>query len=146
MNLWRLAIGAVLILHGLGHALGVLSLAVARRMPGGLASQSDRYQCTSTCLFTNLGNLFTRARVPRDEQSRLVVGGVTLESLDLIAPIRPFTGAAFTPFHYARRLGTTLHFDPRMLSTDQAVELLRDYVESVEASAGVCDRGLRDAA
>lgn len=27
MNLWRLAIGAVLILHGLGHALGVLALA-----------------------------------------------------------------------------------------------------------------------
>ncbi len=113
----------------------ILSLWLARRLPGGLAGQSDRYRCTATCLFTNLGNLFARTPVPRDEQKKLVVGGLVLESLDLIAPIRPFTGAAFTPFHYAKCLGTTLHYDPRMFSADQAAELLRDYVECVEASA-----------
>jgi len=113
----------------------ILSLWLARRMPGGLAGQSDRYRCTATCLFTNLGNLFARTAVPRDEQKKAVVGGLVLESLDLIAPIRPFTGAAFTPFHYARCLGTTIHYDPRMFSADRAAELLRDYVDYVEASA-----------
>jgi hypothetical protein len=120
------------------HELGltfVLSLALARRFPGGLKRQGDRYRCTATCLFTNLGNLFTRTPVPRDKSRRLVVGDVTLESLDLIAPIRPFTGAAFTPFHYANCLGTTLHWDPRMLTAEQANELLQGYVEGVQATA-----------
>jgi NRPS condensation-like uncharacterized protein len=113
----------------------VMSLWLARRLPGGLAGQSDRYRCTATCLFTNLGNLFARTPVPRNEKSKLVVGGLVLESLDLIAPIRPFTGAAFTPFHYAKCLGTTLHYDARMFSATEAGELLRDYVDCVEASA-----------
>lgn len=37
MNIWRLAIGLVLLLHGVGHALGVLSLA-----PHDRASWSPR--------------------------------------------------------------------------------------------------------
>jgi len=120
------------------HELGLtfmLSLWLVRHLPGGFASRSDRYQCTATCLFTNLGNLYARTPVPRDEESRLRVGGQVLESLDLIAPIRPFTGAAFTPFHYAKRLGTTLQYDPRMLSDEQARELLQDYATCVEASS-----------
>ena len=119
------------------HELGltfVLSLAVARRLPGGLKKQGDRYRCTATCLFTNPGPVFRRSPLPRDEEHRVAIGDVVLEALDLVAPIRPFTGAAFTLFNYARRQGVTLSYDPRMLTATEAAELLRDYVECVEAS------------
>jgi NRPS condensation-like uncharacterized protein len=113
----------------------LLSLWLCRPLPGGYSKRSDRFECTATCVFTNLGNLFSRISVPRDDQSRLVVGGLVLESIDSIAPIRPFTGAAFAPFKYAKCLGTTMQFDPRMLSTGQARELLDDYASRVEATA-----------
>ena len=120
------------------HELGLtfmLSLWLTRRLPGGLAARRDRFQCTATCLLTNLGTLYARTPVPRNERSQLVVGGRVLQQLDLIAPIRPYTGAAFTPFHYAKCLGTTLHYDPRMLTASQAAELLQDYVDCVSATA-----------
>jgi hypothetical protein len=75
---------------------------------------------------TNLGRVLNRHRLPRRE-GRIALGDVVLESIEILAPLRPFTSAAFAIHFYARRLAITLHYDSRVLSKHQADDLMAKY-------------------
>jgi hypothetical protein len=105
----------------------VLALGLCRWLPGGLERRCRNPRCTSTAVLTNPGVLFARCPLT-DEQGRLRVGAVTLEHVDVLAPWRPLTCAAFTVWSYAKRLSFTLHYDPRVLAADEARELLDHFV------------------
>lgn len=105
----------------------LFSLAVCRRLPGGLRQTARKDQCTVSCIFTNLGKIFVRTPVPRSH-GRLVVGDLVLESCQIIAPLRPHNCVTFAAHQYAGRLAMTLHYDPRVLAASQAQELLDTFV------------------
>jgi hypothetical protein len=110
------------------------SLAVARWTPGGLARMARQKRGMSTAVLTNLGDPLAKARLPRRE-GRLVTGGLTLEGLELAAPIRPHTAAAFAVWKDAGALHATLHFDPRRISSNEADELLDRFLRQLHDTA-----------
>jgi hypothetical protein len=86
-----------------------------------------------TCALTNLGEPF--ARLPlSDGDGRVVAGNVTLEAIDFAAPTAPRCCVTVGVIGYARRLGLTLHYDPRPLSAEQAADLLDTYVRRIRTS------------
>jgi len=105
----------------------VFSLRVFRALPGGLARATKADRPAVTCVLTNVGTALARVPLPRRE-GRIVAGNVVLEGMDCLAPIRPYTSAAFTLFKYAHKLNVTLHYDPRPLSPGQAEDLLDTFM------------------
>jgi hypothetical protein len=71
--------------------------------------------------------------LPRD-RGRLVVGETVLESVELLAPWRLRTSAAFAALQYADRLNFTVHYDPRVLQHVAAAGLLEAFVAQVRSS------------
>jgi NRPS condensation-like uncharacterized protein len=81
-------------------------------------------QCISSCVFSNIGVVFKHSSLPQRD-GKLLIGDMTLDKIDFVAPLRPLTAAAFCVSTYARRLSINLHFDPRVISRQQAEELLQ---------------------
>jgi hypothetical protein len=104
----------------------VLSLRLFKRLPGGLKNTARADRCASTCLITNVGDVFAKTPVP-DRDGRLVAGDLVLEGYECLAPLRPLTAAAFTLFRYCGRQCISLHYDPRVLTAEQAQDLLDKY-------------------
>ena len=93
--------------------------------------RSDGHNTSST--LTNLGEPFARLPVS-DCDGRVVAGNVTLEDIDFAAPVYPYGCVTVGVISYARRLGLTLHYDPRPLSEGQAADLLDTYVRRIRTS------------
>mgnify|MGYP000855222905 FL=1 len=105
----------------------VVVLEVLKAVMGGLALATSPQRCASSAVLSNLGILLP-GWPRRDEQKRVVVGDVVLETLDVCPPTRPYTCATFTAFTYADRLGVTLYYEPDLFSRELAVEMLEGYV------------------
>lgn len=113
----------------------LFSLALFKRLPGGLCKTARADKCTVTCIFTNLGELFTRPRVS-NSNGESVFGDLTLNTVQVLAPLRPYNCVSFAAHRYAGRLGIDLHYDPQVLTTDQARRLLSLFVEKTTISIG----------
>jgi len=100
--------------------------------PGELKRRSRAPRCAMSCIFSNVGRLFEHSPLPR-RGSNLAAGNLTLEASEIVAPIRPYTCAAFVAATYANRLTITLHYDPRPLSHDQATDLLETFLRRLQA-------------
>lgn len=121
--------------HQLGYTF-VLSLALARLLPGGMATRTRADKCQITGYFSNLGVVLGRVPLPRRD-GRLVCGNVVLESVDFVIPRRPYVDAAFCVYTYAGRLHVLLHFDPRVLSEEASRHLLLTFVQGIRRSAQI---------
>lgn len=124
---------------GLGLTF-VLSTAICRRLPGGLFRQVRADKCTISCIFTNVGKPFVHVPLPRDDH-RIVTGNLTLEDLDAVAPLRPYSCVTLGLATYARRMGITLHYDPRPLSSAQAADLLETFTRRLRAVPSPAEKG-----
>jgi hypothetical protein len=113
----------------------VWSVTAVRALPGGLARMAAADQCSATCVLTNLGRPLASTPLPR-QQGRIAVGGAVLEGIDMLAPLRPYTCAAFAVYRYAGRLCICLHYDPRPLKAAQAEDLLETFARQVRTSLG----------
>lgn len=113
----------------------IWSLYACRALPGGLARMTRGDNCTATTVITNLGTPLSQLPLPR-QSGRIVAGNVTLDGLDIVAPIRYGTAAAFAVFCYAEALCVTLHYDVRQLTPVQAADLLETYVRQIGRSIG----------
>jgi len=131
----------------LSHQLGltfVFSSWLLNLISGGLKRRTRAPQCSMSCIFTNLGKIFAHSPLPR-QTGRLIAGNVTLESIDVVAPNRPYTCVSFAASIYANRLAVTLHYDPRPLTDVQAGELLDAFIERLGSpQAKDADRFLTD--
>jgi hypothetical protein len=111
----------------------VFSLAVCRRLLGGLEKKVRADKCTVSCVFTNVGTLFAEAPLP-ERDGRIMAGNLTLVDLDTVAPIHPYSCVTMIAGLYAGRLSITLHYDPRPLSQAQAADLLDVYARRIGVS------------
>ena len=111
----------------------VFSLAICRRLLGGLEKQVRADKCTVSCVFTNVGTLFAQVPLP-ERDGCIVAGNVTLMDMDVLAPVHPYSCVTVVAGLYADRLGITLHYDPRPLSEAQAADLLAAYVRRIGES------------
>ena len=112
----------------------VFSLKLFQKLPGGMKGQTRIDRCQATCLLTNLGEIFGRNPLPR-EQGKIVVSGSILDAVDTVAPIRPLMGLAISIFKYAGQLRFTFHYDTRILSGNDLDELAGYYLENLRDSA-----------
>jgi hypothetical protein len=106
------------------------SLWLRQWLPGGLARASRGDRCHATAILTNVGKALVDCPLPRDA-GRIVAGDVVLETVDFIAPIRPYTCATLAVCTYAGRLAVNLQYDPAALSAPQSGELLESFVHQI---------------
>jgi hypothetical protein len=111
----------------------IFSTAICRRFLGGLEKQVRADKCTISCIFTNIGTPLAHVPLPRRNDC-IVAGNATLEDVDFVAPLRPYSCATVVVALYARKLVVTLHYDPRPLTEQQANDLLETYVRRIHAS------------
>lgn len=121
--------------HELGFTF-VFSLHFNRLVPGGLRRASRGNRCNSSAVFTNLGKLLSRTGLPKEGNS-LVCGDIRLDKIEILAPLTPYTCAAFAAGWLGNQLSITLHHDPRVLSSEDARELLDLLTGQIHSSAGV---------
>jgi len=105
----------------------LLSLAVTRNLPGGLARMVRKDTCYSTSCFSNIGRILTRTPLPRTD-GKIVAGNLVLESIDFVIPVRPHMDVAFCAGIYAGRLRILMNRDPHTISEEQGRGLLEKYV------------------
>jgi len=114
----------------------VLSVQLCRWLPGGLERMTRARRCAATGILTNMGAPLNCCPLPR-RQGRLAVGGAVLQGVDVLAPLRPLTCAAWAVMVYAGCLHITLHYDARVLTATDARALLDDFTARLRQSAGV---------
>jgi hypothetical protein len=111
----------------------LLSLGVARWMPGGIRKGTRGDRCRLTCWMSNAGPVFTQTALPRID-GRLRCGNVDLEAVDYVIPLRPQMHAGVLIHTYAGRLRVLISFDPHAMSDEAARQLLDDYLEQIRRS------------
>jgi hypothetical protein len=116
-------------------------LRLAQVIPGLLELCIKREKCQATCSMSNLGRIFNLLRVPRVD-GRIVLGDAVLESIEPIALTRQSIAGVFAIIDYAHRLSITLHYDPRVLTKNQADDLLSTYGRFVRRSIGQADASI----
>lgn len=112
----------------------LIMLAITDMVPGLMAWFAKRQKFTSSAAFSNLMRPLENSPLPRDDAGNLQVGSVTLRSLEIYAPLRPYTCAAYCAGTYAGRLTLGLNADPRFLSPQDADELLSEFVAHVRTT------------
>jgi NRPS condensation-like uncharacterized protein len=108
----------------------LLSLGVARWLPGGISKGTQADRCRLTCWMSNLGTVFPQSPLPRVD-GRLKAGNVVLESVDYVIPLRPLMHAGILVHTYAGRLRVLLSIDPRAVSDEAGQQLLDMYIERI---------------
>ncbi len=111
----------------------LLSLAIARRLPGGLPRFLAKDTCRATSCFSNIGAVFAMTPLPRHD-GKLVVGGLRLESVDFVIPLRQRMHAAFCAHIYGGRLRILMNYDPRHITQEDARDLLEGFRRRVYRS------------
>lgn len=116
--------------HRMGYALIAVARACARVKGGLKALMTPRWPwvCSSTAVASNLGEPFANAKLPRDVEGRIVSGGLTVERVEFLPPIRPGTALALGVFSYAGSTTLTGHFDPRHLAASDVQAMVDDLI------------------
>ncbi len=113
------------------HILGIASRfrCIPRMLP------TDR--CLSTCVLSNLGEPLAgeQALLSRLTRGSLPGAGLTLESLALLPPLRPYTAAAMGVVSHGDTTTITLHYDPS-LGIEKAEALMQAFVGQIDNSVG----------
>ena len=116
----------------MGDTFSLLA-ALGRRLPGGLKKHLWADKCLATSVLTNLGTVFLRSPL-KNSSGHLVAGGMTLETIDTLPPLRPYMAAGFAVGIYAGRLWITLHHDPRHLKQAEAQKLMEILLRQIRSS------------
>ena len=112
------------------HYTFLLSLGLSRLAPGGLSRATAADKCLSSSCLSNLGPVFRRTPLPRNE-GRIISGNVVLEAVDFIIPLRPHLDAAFCVYTYADRLCVLMQCDPRVAGDECFRDLLDTYTQQI---------------
>ncbi len=96
----------------------------SRWLPRGIKRFADPNRIGATVLVTNLGEPFKRSKLPKSDDGKIQVGHSQLESIQLLAPMRPNTQAAFAIHRYAGKNFLTLTYDNRVIQPDAAKSLV----------------------
>lgn len=122
---WQLDRMFLLLVRGMSLSDAWLRSVVARRKP------------RATSMLTNLGRPLLRIGLPSAD-GKLLAGGMRLEGLDVVGPIRFGMPLSFAVAEYAGQMRLTAHYDSRLLSAQQVEDLavrLRERVLSPPGGA-----------
>jgi len=100
-----------------------LCLFAFRLLPGGIPRAARNNACVATALFSNVMTLFANVDLPL-ENGRIRAGNVVLESCDGFGPIRPGMCISLVSMTYAGQLRLSMHYDTRVMTPDDARELM----------------------
>jgi hypothetical protein len=106
---------------------------VFRRFRNGLQRLIPKHRCLGTTVLSNFGDPARHSTLPR-QNGRITVGGLTLEAIEPVPPVRPFTRATYGAVFYAGRLTLAMHYDPRCFSPEEGRELLDRYVAEIRGA------------
>jgi NRPS condensation-like uncharacterized protein len=108
----------------------IASLWIKKNLPAKFGGQSAPRRCQTTVVVTNVGKSFLGS--PLGSHDGIYrTGNLTLEEVIMLAPMTPFLPAAFTISEYAGEMQLALRYDNRVLSKDDA----RDLLQKVESCA-----------
>lgn len=105
------------------------SIWLRSKLHRGRPKPTSTRKCPTTLVFTNLGKTFRESKA-LNADGQITAGNVTLESIEILAPLAPLVGVAFSAIHYAKCLVLSLRYDQRVLDRLAAEKLL----------AAVCSR------
>jgi hypothetical protein len=88
---------------------------------------SQKRICHGTAVLSNLVKPLLLAPLSRRE-GKIVAGSLTLERIELLPPVRPYTAVAIGVLTYAEKLNVALHYDSRAITEEDAQSLLAGYV------------------
>jgi NRPS condensation-like uncharacterized protein len=99
--------------------------------------RTDR--CMASCVLSNLGIVF-RDRPKSDKNSRhqavdVALEDVVLETIELLPPVRPCTGAAVGVTSYAGQLTLSILYDRRLLGPTGGPQLLDQLISQLKDTA-----------
>ncbi|MDR0870178.1 MAG: condensation domain-containing protein [Planctomycetaceae bacterium] len=115
------------------HVL-LFGLRLCRMFPGGIAWAVKRKRCRATAVLSNLGRIFKDVPLPRNEEGKIKAGAAILESIDASPPIRHGTQISFSALTYADRLRLILRYDAKMMTAQQADDLLKMFIQKIKAA------------
>lgn len=119
---WQLDRMFLLLVRGMSVSDAWLRSAVARQKP------------RATSMLTNVGKPLLRLGLPL-EDGRVLAGGLRLELLDVIGPIRFGMPLSFAVAEYAGTVRMTAHVDRQRLDLEQVQGLVRRIEERVKVPA-----------
>jgi hypothetical protein len=108
----------------------LLALRIASIIPGQIRRMARHPRSRATSFLTNLGNPFDRLPFQRSADS-IAVGNLQLRAVEMIAPMLRGIPAAFAVAEFLNRMTICLNLDPRILSTNQGVELLDELERAI---------------
>jgi NRPS condensation-like uncharacterized protein len=113
------------------HYSYIFSIGAARLLQGVLTLLKQDDRCYATTCFSNIGRILETTPLS-NSKGMLVAGNALLESIDVVAPtLRPHMNVAFSVHTYRRRLHLVLNYDTRILSEQDARELLDLYQKEI---------------
>lgn len=115
---WQLDRMFLLLVRGMSISDAWLRSAVSRRRP------------RATSMLTNLGKPLLRLGLPT-ERGKILTGGLRLEELDVVGPIRFGMPLSFAVAEYGGELRLTAHYDRRRLTAEQVECLLGELRERI---------------
>ena len=101
--------------------------------PGRLAARMQRTKCLASAVMSNLGVLGARPPLVGPDR-RMACGGLVLENIEVVLPLRPLTHAVFAALIYGGKLSLTVSYDPRWIDAADGFELLESFVRQLKAS------------
>jgi len=93
-------------------------------IPGFLSRSAKKDVCRATSVVTNLGAPFERLKLERID-GKLRSGGLIIEDVGLIVPLRKHTPIGLAVIRYAGQLKLCLHYDPVQLNEKHARQVLQ---------------------
>ncbi len=101
--------------------------------PGRLSARMQRTHCLASAVLSNLGVHWAGSPLLGLDR-KMVSGGLLLESIAAVGPLRPLTHAAFVALNYGGKLSITISHDPRWMDTADGRELLESFMRQLKAS------------
>jgi hypothetical protein len=105
-------------------------LHILGKFKGAIQKQLETDRCLSSSVFSNFGVLFARSPLVAPG-GQILSGGVILERVEAVPPVRPKTYAAFAAMSYAGRLNVNISYDHRTLTAGDAAEMLARCVAEI---------------
>jgi hypothetical protein len=99
----------------------------------------------ATAVLSNLGRVLGGSPLPGAPNGELSAGGLTLQSVELLPPVRPGTAMALGCVTFGDKLFLSLHHDPSRLGADDAKALLAQLSEKMKRSVALADERVNNA-
>jgi hypothetical protein len=108
-----------------------------RAIPYGLDIVRRSRKCHATAVLTNLGRVLDGQSLPTTG-GRVCSGGLIVDHVHLVCPIRPKTNLAISVIHYADELQIATHFDARVITSKEVEELIDQWLAALTRIAQDC--------